>query len=99
MSRIPTIFAAVVVLATVAAAESSQSSSAAKELARQLSAKQMDAIATVDPQAPDRFLAAMFVAPSQLLVVGARHANPAALTAAIRDHRYRDVYLDLQTAP
>lgn len=59
----------------------------------------MDAMAVTDPRAPDRFIAVLYVAPSQLLVVAARHPNPEALTRAIRDQRYRDVYLDLQSAP
>jgi hypothetical protein len=90
---------ALAVFTTAALAQTSQSTSAARNLVQRLEARHIDTIAVADPQTPGRFIAALYVAPSQLLVVGARHPNTDALAAAIREKRYRDVYLDLQGTP
>jgi hypothetical protein len=54
----------------------SQSATIATELAKALSEQRLDAIAAQDPDEPDRFIAALFFADSQLLVVSARYASP-----------------------
>jgi hypothetical protein len=76
----------------------SHSSTIATQLAKALSEQGLDAIAAEDPDEPDRFIAALFFADSQLLVVSARHASPSLLKARLARQQYRDVYLDLASA-
>ena len=76
----------------------SQSATIATELAKALSQQRLDAIAAQDPDEPDRFIAALFFADSQLLVVSARYASPSLLTARLAQKQYRDVYLDLSAS-
>jgi len=99
MKRFSPTLTAIVALTTVAAAQTSQSTGAARSLVQRLEARHLEAVAVADPRAPGRFIAAMYVPPSQLLVVGARHPNADVVAAAIREGRYRDVYIDLQTTP
>jgi hypothetical protein len=73
-----------------------QSAVLARQLTAALTAQHLDAIASHDPEAPDRFVAALFIPGAQLLVVSARHATPDLLHARLARHQYRDVYLDLQ---
>ena len=73
----------------------SHSAAIAAELAKALSEQRLDAIAAQDPDEPDRFIAALFLADSQLLVVSARYASPSLLKARLAQKQYRDVYLDL----
>jgi hypothetical protein len=75
-----------------------RSTALARELAKTLSSRQLDAIAAQDPDDAERFVAALF-APGQLLVVSKRHAVPAAIQARLTQRQYRDVYLDLQASP
>jgi len=76
----------------------SHSATVAAELAKVLSERRLDAIAAQDPDEPDRFIAALFFADSQLLVVSARYASPSLLTARLAHKQYRDVYLDLSSS-
>ena len=76
-----------------------QSAAIALELANALSEQRLDAIAAQDPDEPDRFVAALFFANSQLLVVSARYASPSLLKARLAQKQYRDVYLDLSASP
>lgn len=76
----------------------SHSAAFAKELAKALSEQRLDAIAAQDPDEPDRFIAALLIADSQLLVVSARYASPSLLKARLEQKQYRDVYLDLSGA-
>jgi hypothetical protein len=73
----------------------SHSATIATELAKALAEQRLDAIAAQDPDEPDRFIAALFFADSQLLVVSARHSSPSLLKARLAHKQYRDVYLDL----
>ena len=73
----------------------SHSAAIATQLAKALSEQGLDAIAAQDPDEPDRFIAALFFADSQLLVVSARYASPSLLKARLAQKQYRDVYLDL----
>src|SRR5688572_5200543 len=73
----------------------SHSATIATALAKALSEQRLDAIAAQDPDEPDRFIAALFFADSQLLVVSARHASPSLLKARLAHKQYRDVYLEL----
>ena len=75
-----------------------QSATIATELAKALSEQRLDAIAAQDPDEPDRFIAALFFADSQLLVVSARYASPSLLTVRLAQKQYRDVYLDLSAS-
>ena len=60
-----------------------------------LTARGLDAFAA-DPQAPDRFVAALAYPKSQLLVVDAVYPAPALMQQQIAEAKYRDVYLALQ---
>jgi hypothetical protein len=99
MRRIALTLTLVVAITTVLAAQDSQSSARAKALVQRLTDKQMDAAATIDPDHPDRVIAALYVAPSQLLVVSAKRSDVATLSENIHAGKYRDVYMDLQMAP
>jgi hypothetical protein len=81
------------------AQEEAESRGSARELVRQLNERHSDAMAASDPVVPGRFIAALYIAPSQLLVVGAKHASTEAVAYKLREHQYRDVYLDLQASP
>ena len=71
----------------------------ATELAKLLAANGMDAVAAADPEQTGRFVAALYVPGSQLLVVSAKHPSVDALNYRISARAYRDVYLDLQGTP
>ena len=73
----------------------SHSATIATELAKALSEQRLDAIAAQDPDEPDRFIAALFFADTQLLVVSARYTSLSLLKARLAQKQYRDVYLDL----
>jgi hypothetical protein len=70
----------------------------ARDLAAALQQRGIDAIAARDPDASDRFVAALFYPNAQLLVISARYASPPLLDARLSERRYRDVYLDLGSA-
>ena len=76
----------------------SHSAAIATQLAKALSEQGLSAIAAQDPDEPDRFIAALFFAKSQLLVVSERYALPSLLTARLAQKQYRDVYLDLSAS-
>jgi hypothetical protein len=73
-----------------------QSDSLSHQLTAALTAQGLDAIATQDPDEPDRFVAALSIPGAQLLVVSARHVAPDMLRTRLAHQQYRDVYLDLQ---
>jgi hypothetical protein len=78
--------------------QASKSVAAAKELTQALDAAKLDSIAAQDPSDPGTFVAALYLAGSQLLVVSAKYAAPALLTAKIKTKEYRDIYIDLSSA-
>jgi hypothetical protein len=84
--------------ATPIAFQNSRSAAAAKELVQLLEAGKLDSIAAADPSDPNAFVAALYITGSQLLVVSAKYAAPALLTAKIKSREYRDVYIDLSAA-
>jgi hypothetical protein len=94
------LFAIMVLGGSLAAADPPplQSASLARELAKTLTSRQLEAIAAQDPDDPERFIAALF-APGQLLVVSKRHISPAAIQARLAQRQYRDIYIDLQASP
>lgn len=79
------------------AEEPSQSAAPAATVRALLEQLKMDTIATSDPEEPGRYIAALYVQDSQLLVVSAPYAVRAALDKLIAAGSYRDAYLNLQT--
>jgi len=77
----------------------SASSALAHSLSEVLTTKKLDAIAARDPAEAGRFVGALIVPGSQLLVVSAVHPSAAALDQRISMRNFRDVYLDLQGTP
>jgi hypothetical protein len=75
-----------------------KSAEAVKELTKALEAAKLDAIAAADPAEPGAFVAALYIAGSQLLVVSAKYAAPTLLTAKLKTREYRDIYVDLSAA-
>jgi hypothetical protein len=93
---------ATVLLVTVAVdslAQSFLSADAARDLVYALDASGLHAIAAADPEEPGRFVAALYIPGSQLLVVSARHPSVEGLGYRISMRQYREAYLDLQGSP
>lgn len=90
---------AIVPVASLAAAEDpeSQSAAAVVSLKALLEQHKLDAVAARDPEEPGRYIAAFYMPGSQLLVVSAPYAVPAALDKKIAAGNYMDVYADLQS--
>jgi hypothetical protein len=86
------------VAAMPSAYQAPKSAALAKDLTAALEAKKLDAIAAADPSDPSSFVAALYIAGSQLLIVSAKYAAPPLLTAKIKSKEYRDVYIDLSAA-
>jgi hypothetical protein len=82
---------------TPAFAQDPQSAAPARELAQLLAARQLDSFAARLPTAPDEFAATMAI-PGQLIVVWAKFSAPAVLNEKILTHKYRDAYIDLNSA-
>jgi hypothetical protein len=82
----------------VRAEQQSQSTRAAAALTSLLDERKLEAIAARDPEQPDRFIAALFIPGSQLLVVSAAYPAPAVLEQLIAEAKYRDVYIALHDA-
>jgi hypothetical protein len=86
----------IALIVSLNAAETPRSPVLARDLAAALSAKGLDAIATQYPNQPDRFVAALYFAGGQLLVVDARHPAAESIHARLQRQQFRDAYLDLQ---
>ena len=67
-----------------------------KELVTLMGARQLDAIATADPSAPGRFVAAMVYPGVQLLLVRGETTSPTDTASRISYRMYRDAYSDVQ---
>jgi len=78
-----------------AAAESRASAAEAAELATLMTARQLDVFAAQDPEAADRFVAAMIIPNVQMLIVAAQYPTPADLQAQLAAKNFRDVYAAL----
>ena len=91
-------FVTVVCLGQPAAAraEEMRSPRLAKELSSAMTTAKLDAIALQDPEAPDRFIAAMLIPDVQLLMVTATHSSPDYVKWQIGQKQYKDVYALLQ---
>ncbi|CAN5832591.1 hypothetical protein BH18ACI5_BH18ACI5_18760 [soil metagenome] len=77
------------------AQDSFQSSALAAKLSSLLTERQLDAVAAQDPESPKRFVAALLIPGSQLLVVSAQYPAPAELESQVTPRNYRDVYAAL----
>ena len=80
----------------LAAAQESASSARAAIVTKLLDQLKLDAIATQDPDHPNRFVAALYYPGAQLLAVSAAYPVPELLQQRIAERKYRDVYMDLQ---
>ena len=91
---------AVAVAAPAAAedAKPSKSSVQAAALAKQLAQAKLQYIATKDPTEPGRFVAAMHLPGSQLMIVSARYGAPALLNEKVLLGKFQDAYIDLNSA-
>ena len=90
---------AILVSASIArAAEESKSAAPAKQLVQVLDTAKLDSIAAADPASPNRFVAAIYIAETQLLVVSAQYSAPALLVDKIKLGDFRGVYMDLHAA-
>ena len=75
----------------------SQSAAAVVPLKAMLAQQKLDAVAARDPDHPGHYVAAFFMPGTQLLVVSAPYAVPAALDKKIAAGEYMDAYVDLQS--
>ena len=92
----PLLFAVgVVCLAAPVASAQHKSPALVKNLATLMTARQLDAVAAQDPEAPGRFVAALLMPDVQLLIVSAEYPVPAELQAQLSQRNYRDVYTAL----
>jgi hypothetical protein len=82
----------------VAAAENPRSTEAAAALTKLLDQRKLEAAAVRDPSDPTRFISALYVPGSQLLVISARYPVPAVLEQRIAAGQFRDAYLDIHGA-
>ena len=83
-------------LVTRRAQEPSQSAAPSASIKALFEQLKMDSIAARDPEEPGRYIAALYIQDSQLLVITAPYSVPAALDRLIASGSYRDAYLNLQ---
>lgn len=83
-------------LVALRAEEASQSVAPAASVKALLGQLKMDSVAARDPEEPGRYVAALYIEDSQLLVISAPYKVPAVLDKLIASGNYRDVYLNLQ---
>jgi hypothetical protein len=101
---IGTVLAALGVAAAASAASAAEDGKASKSsvqaaaLARQLAQAKLQYIATKDPSDPGRFVAAMHVPGSQLMIVSAKYGAPALLNEKVLLGKFQDAYIDLNSA-
>ena len=84
--------------ATAEQAKTSKSAAHAAALAKQLEQAKLQFIATKDPSDPGRFVAAMHLPGSQLMIVSAKYASPALLNEKVLLGKFQDAYVDLNSA-
>jgi hypothetical protein len=83
-------------LVALRAEEQSQSSAPAASVKALLGQLKVDSVAARDPEELGRYVAALYIEDSQLLVISAPYKVPAVLDKLIASGNYRDVYLNLQ---
>ena len=79
-------------------AKEAKSAALAKQLAAALDAAKLDSIAAPDPSSPGTFVAALYFANAQFLIVSAKYTAPQLMDAKLAKKDYRDVYIDLNSA-
>jgi hypothetical protein len=89
---------AILASAPLAVAQDSQTIALTKELTGLLDRGKLDSVAARVQGSEDAFVAALYFPGSQLLVVSAKYAAPSLLREKIILKKYRDVYLDLNSA-
>ena len=82
---------------SMAGAQDSKSAALAAELVRLLDQMKLDSFAA-KVAAPDQFAAILYFPGSQLLVVGAKYYVPERMDYSIGEKKYRDVFIDLNSA-
>ncbi len=80
------------------AAQESRSATLAGELVGLLDARQLDSVAARHAGEADRFVGALYFPGSQLLVITAEFTVPERLAILLGDRKYRDIYIDLNSA-
>ena len=95
MSRLLTLVLLTAGISTAGPPPDVKSPELVKQLTTELAEQRLEAVAALDPDEPDRFVAALFFPDVQLLVISARHTAPEALAARLAQKQYREVYLDL----
>ena len=94
------VLSAAVCLALVAGTAHAQTETKSAQLVKQLvsamTARQLDAIATADPDEPGRFIAALAFPEVQLLAVSSRHRAADYIALQISKKQFREVYVMLQ---
>lgn len=94
-----TMVLAVALLAPSAASQTARASpQKGAELIRLMNERKLSTIAAADPLVEGRFVAAMHIPGSQLLVIRAHYAAPTLLRERILSNDFRQVYLDLHAA-
>jgi hypothetical protein len=77
-------------------AQESKSAAVVKELTQALDEMKLGSVAA--KHGPDRYVAALYLAGSQLLVISAKYSSPARLDSLISKKEYQEVYADLSSA-
>ena len=75
----------------------SQSAAAVVPFEALLTQLKLDAVAARDPDHPGQYVAAFYMPGTQLLVISAPYAVPAAIDKKIAAGQYMDAYVDLQS--
>lgn len=94
MPRTSVVIVCAIVLGTHASAQQ-LSTAAAARLTALLQDRQLEAAAARDPRQESRFVAALYVPSSQLLVISSEHPQPAAVDHRLAERQYREAYTDL----
>ena len=90
--------AAAIVAPAVRAEDPPQSAAAAAALRAALDQLKLEAIAAPDPDERGRFIAALYLSGSQLLVVSGIYSVPVLLEKRMAAANYMDVYVEIQGA-
>jgi hypothetical protein len=70
----------------------------ARQLAQALDQAKLDAVAAKDPGNPGQYVAALYIAGFQLLVVQAKYASPPLFDERLAKKDYREAYIELNSA-
>jgi hypothetical protein len=89
---------AILAVPTAAPAQDAKSPELVKQLTQMLDQKKLEAIAGADSKNLGTYVAALYFAGTQLLVVSGKYSAPPLLNEKIAKKDYRDVYIDLNSA-